>query len=305
MPRGEKAKQICPYFALYPLFSIAFNKNLAHHLKAMQTLRAYFSMAKPGILFGNFLTALSGFAFAGSYRLAIPTLSGLLLIIASACIFNNFVDRKADQKMERTKGRPLAAALIPSHNALLLASLSLTLGALLLLLTSQGAAILSLVGFAIYLFVYTPLKYKTHYATLIGSIAGAIPPVVGYYVGAGALNMTACLLFLLLVTWQMPHFYAISLFRFDEYQAAQIPLLPHVKGVVATKRQMALYIIAFLACAFCLTSFSPLFCLSTMALGLGWLLLALRKDEGGWAKKMFFYSLAMIFFVSLAVCLSN
>lgn len=276
-------------------------------------IKTYYMLTKPGIILGNIITTAAGFALASKghidYGLFLATLVGLSFIIASAGVFNNYIDRFADAKMARTRNRPLATGSIPSFNALLFASaLGIIGGFVLAYFTNLLTVAIALIGFFVYLVLYAFLKYRSFYGTLVGSIAGAVPPVIGYCAVSNHLDTGALLLFLLLVLWQMPHFFAIAIYRFADYSAASIPVLPVVKGMYITKIHMFFYIIAFTATALLLTlsGYTGLLSLMTAAfLGLTWLGLCIigfnSKNETRWAKTMFFYSLIVIMALSLTI----
>jgi protoheme IX farnesyltransferase len=207
-------------------------------------IKEYYELAKPGIIYGNALTATAGFFLASPESLAeagllfATMLIGLSLIIASACVFNNYFDRDIDAKMERTKNRALAAGRIPAHRALTFAAILGLLGALVLWLYTTTLALgVALVGFGVYVFLYTPLKHKTPHALWVGAIAGATPPVVGYTAVTATLDWYALALFTFLFLWQIPHFLSIALYRHEEYQAAGIPLFIHKAPTEQTKRR--------------------------------------------------------------------
>ncbi len=275
-------------------------------LKGTDWAKAYWALVKPGIIFGNLTTAAGGFALASRGDLAFGllgiTLLGLALVIASGCAFNNYIDRTTDQKMARTQNRPLARGIVsPKSAALFALFLGVSGTALLLFYVNLLAALVSLLGFAVYVFFYSFLKYKTVHATLIGSIAGATPPVVGYCAVTHQLDLGALLLFFLLVFWQMPHFFAIALYRLDDYRAASIPVLPLKRGVSRTKVQMLLYVIAFIGVALLFPLFhytGVVYTIVAAALGAAWLWLAIRGiktgDDRVWARKMFLFSLVVI-----------
>ena len=159
-----------------------------------------------------------------------------------------------------------------------------------------------------YLILYTPLKRKTVYGTLIGAIAGAAPPVVGYVSVTNRFDTAALLLFFILVFWQMPHFYAIAIRRLDEYKAAAIPVLPVTDGVHPTKIKMLAYIVAFILATTALTYYkytgytyaAVMFCL-----GLYWFWAGIKGfrsgDDQKWAKKMFLFSLIILTVFSVVV----
>ncbi len=269
-------------------------------------------LTKPGIILGNLITTGAGFALASKgdpdYRLLLLTLLGLSLIIAAACVCNNYIDRAADQKMERTKNRPLVTGTISTPNALCFAALLLLSGSFILFhYTNLLALYIALFGFFVYVVIYSFYKYHSSHATAIGSIAGATPPLVGYAALAGTIDPPALLLYSILVLWQMPHFYAIAVYRLKEYAAASIPVLPLEKGMATTKIQMLIYTIAFCIVAalpayygyagtiyFCVTALVSLFWLYTSLKGFT------AKNETLWARKMFFVSL----FVITALCIT-
>lgn len=275
-------------------------------------VRRYISLTKPGIVMGNAITAAAGFVLASNgavdYKLLFTMLMGLCLIMASGCVSNNAIDRKSDAKMSRTKNRALAQELIEPRQALLFAVCLCAAGTLFLASVSLMALLAALIGFFVYVAVYSYSKHHSMYATWIGSIAGAIPPVVGYTAVSHSLDAAALLLFLIVAIWQLPHFFAIAIYRLEDYTAASIPVLPRVKGILATKVHMLLYIVLFTVVA----SLLPLsgrvgygFLFAVIPLGVAWGFLCIQgftcNDNAKWAKKMFFFSLAVIIGVSIAI----
>lgn len=279
-------------------------------------MHRYFSLTKPGILLGNVITAGSGFALASRGAIAYfpltAVLIGLALVMASACVLNNFLDRISDAKMERTKDRLLARGAIPLRSVLIFAA-CLIIGGLVTLisLTNWLAASIALSGFLVYVVLYTILKHHSVYATQVGSIAGAVPPVVGYAAATNHLDEGALLLFLLVVLWQMPHFFAIAIYRLNDYSAASIPVLPVKRGVHATKKHMVVYIVAFLFAGSLLFARGYVgypFLITLAALGVTWLWLSLRgfqaRQDQVWAKSMFRFSLVTITALSVMIAIS-
>lgn len=266
----------------------------------------YYLITKPGIIMGNLFTLAAGFMLASKGipdpQLFLITLLGLGFIIASACVFNNYIDRQLDVKMERTKQRPIASGLISGRNAIAFATILAIIGNVILgvytnLLTVSVAAI----GFFIYVVLYSMWKSRTIYATAIGSVAGAIPPVVGYCAVSNQFDLGAALLFMMLVLWQMPHFFSIALYHFKDYSRANIPLLPIKKGVFRTKIHMVIYIMAFIFASTLLTYFNYtgyLYYAVTLVMGGAWLLLGLigfkRSNNEKWGRDMFRLSLILI-----------
>ncbi len=263
------------------------------------------------------MTAIGGFFLAAKGNISISMLFGLVfglgLVIASACVFNNYFDRKIDAKMDRTKKRALVTNSITSMNALIYGLVLGIIGfSLLLLYTNYLAAFIGFVGFIFYVFFYTFGKRMTVHGTLIGSISGAVPPVAGYCAVTNNFDLAALLLFLILVFWQMPHFYAIAIFRENDYDAASIPVLPLVKGIAKTKEQMSLYILAFIVAANSLSIFhftGYVYLVVMFTLGVMWFILSFRgfrvSDDKKWARKMFFFSLVIITIFSLLLIFSS
>jgi protoheme IX farnesyltransferase len=276
-------------------------------------IKTYYLLTKPGIIMGNLITTTSGFLLAskGHFNiwLFLATLVGLGSVIASACVFNNYIDRESDKKMARTKNRALPQGIISGKNALVFAVCLGILGALVLsLYTNVLSVVLTAVGFIVYVGCYSLWKHHSSSATLVGSIAGAIPPVVGYSAVSGRFDLGAVLFFLILVLWQMPHFFSIAMYRLDDYANASIPTLPGERGIVAAKFHILLYIIAFLIATsmlivFGYTGFSYLVVVSF--LGLVWLGLSIRgfrrEDHVVWARSMFRVSLVVIMGLSLMI----
>ncbi len=271
-----------------------------------QASKNYLLISKPGIILGNAITTAGGFAMAAGSsfdgKLLTAILIGLSFIIASACIFNNYIDRKSDEKMERTKQRAFVTGMIKAGRAIILAiSLGLAGTFLLAYFAHLLAACIALFGFFVYVVAYSFSKYSTPHATLIGSIAGAVPPVVGYCAVSGRIDLGALLLFGMVAMWQMPHFYAIAIFRLEDYTRAGIPVMPIKRGILATKIQMLAYIVIFLFICTELTVFhytGQVFLIAAIILSLTWIALGMDGFRGNndrlWARKMFFYSLAVI-----------
>ncbi len=255
---------------------------------------------------GNLVTVAAGFILGtkGQFDmwLFLATLLGITLIMASACVFNNYIDRNVDKKMKRTKNRALVTGLINSRNALLFATILGILGGVILLtLTNFLTFVVAGVGFVVYVILYSFWKSKTVYGTAIGSIAGAVPPVIGYCAASNQFDLAACILFAMMVLWQMPHFFAIALFHLEDYKRAGIPVLPLEKGVLRTKIHMILYILAFTPVTVLLTVFGytgNVFLIVTICLGLAWLALGIKgfsiHNNKLWGQQMFRLSLVII-----------
>lgn len=266
----------------------------------------YYQLIKPGIIRGNAITATAGFLLAARGNVDIglfwAMLGGLSFIIASACVFNNYIDRGIDKKMQRTKKRALAQGNISVISALVYGTVLGIAGVVLLTKYTNPLTLwLALFGFFAYVVLYGLAKRHTVHGTVVGSISGAIPPVVGYAAVSGSVDTASFILFLILIFWQMPHFYAIAIYRQKDYESAKIPVLPIIDGHQATKIQMLLYIAAFTLTASLLTLLgyaSYIFLVVVLALGARWFWLGLGgfkvTDDDKWARKMFGFSLIVI-----------
>lgn len=278
-------------------------------------LKAYYQLTKPGIIRGNAITASAGFFLAARGNvdiwLFLAMLGGISLIIASGCVFNNYIDRDIDKKMKRTKNRSLATGQLSGRSALVYASTLGIIGtALLAVYTNTLTLLVALFGFFAYVIVYGIAKRKSVHGTVVGSVSGAVPPVVGYLAVTNNFDPAALLLFLILVAWQMPHFYAIALYRQKEYEAANIPVLPIVKGHSATKKQILYYIIVFSFFVFSLTYFKYTGIIYTLAMAVAcfmWIRIAIKDYKSAqvdaWARKLFGFSLLVLLIFSTMISL--
>lgn len=203
---------------------------------------------------------------------------------------------------------------ISGRNTLVYGTVLGTVGfGILLVFTNMTAVIAALVGAVVYVLVYTPLKHRSLYATLVGSIAGAMPVVVGYTAVTGTFDLGASIIFLILVLWQMLHFYSIAIRRFDEYKAAEVPTLPIVKGSRRGKIHIILYVFLFGVAALSLVYCGKagfFYGIGMLCMSLWWLVAALqglRKgiDDTKWAKKMFFISLTVLMAWSISISVES
>lgn len=276
-------------------------------------IRAYYRLTKPGIIYGNLLTAVSGFLLGSRWHirtdLFLMFALGLGLVIGSACVFNNYVDRDIDSKMARTRKRALASGLITGRHALMYATVLGAIGFMLLaLFVNSLTVLLGAIAFIDYVILYGITKRRSTFGTLVGSIAGAMPPAAGYVAATNRLDSAAWLLFLIVVLWQMPHFYAIAMYRLDDYKSASLPVLPVVKGMRHTKLQILYYIGAFTVAALWLAvaGYTGYIYAATVALlGSIWLFRGVKglraKDDAAWARSMFLFSLIVITVLSVII----
>nr|ELR5101254.1 protoheme IX farnesyltransferase [Providencia rettgeri] len=278
--------------------------------------KQYLQVTKPGIIFGNLISVIGGFLLASKgsidYPLFVATLLGVSLVVASGCVFNNYIDRDIDRIMERTKNRPLVKGLIDPKVSLIYATVLGIAGMLLLLVAANALAmLLAVIGFIVYVGVYSLyMKRKSVYGTLIGSLSGAAPPVIGYCAVTNEFDTGALILLLIFSLWQMPHSYAIAIFRFKDYKAANIPVLPVIKGISVAKTHIFLYVLAFMVATLMLAISGYAgykYLIVGAAVSLWWLGMAIsgfktENDDRVWARKLFIFSIVAI--TSLSVMMS-
>ena len=278
-------------------------------------IKQYLQVTKPGIIFGNLISVIGGFLLAAKGNIDYPlfgfTLLGVSLVVASGCVFNNVIDRDIDPKMERTKNRVMVKGLISPEVALVYGSLLGIAGFMMLFFGANPLAMwLAVMGFVVYVGVYS-LYMKRHsvYGTLIGSLSGAAPPVIGYCAVTNEFDTGAFILLAIFSLWQMPHSYAIAIFRFKDYQAANIPVLPVVKGISVAKNHITLYIIAFMVATLMLSLGGYAgykYLVVAAAVSVWWLGMALSgyktENDKIWARKLFVFSIVAI--TSLSVMMS-
>jgi protoheme IX farnesyltransferase len=282
----------------------------------LKTFGIYYRLTKPGIIRGNLMTALAAYLYGahGVYSLSVflSLAVGTSFIIGSACVFNNIIDRDIDGKMSRTKQRELVVRALSVKSAVIYATVLLLAGCVVLL---KGTNLLTLlfgvIGHVSYVLFYTFAKRKTSLSTLIGTVPGATPPVAGYLAATHRLDIVAVFLFLVLVTWQMPHFLAVAIRRLGDYKSASLPVMPVVKGIVATKNQILGYIVAFILACLGLAQFGHLdafYVVPMLAVGGYWFHTAYsntdKRDDKEWAKDVFVFSLIVLLVWDIAIALN-
>jgi heme o synthase len=270
--------------------------------------RPYLQLTKPGIVIGNLIAVTGGFLLASHGRVhwgrGFLVALGVALVVASGCVINNVIDRDIDGLMARTRNRPMVTGRISVLLALLYGvMLGLSGTGLLYAGTRRFLPVaLVLLGYVVYVGLYSLyMKRNSIHGTLVGSIAGAMPPVVGYCAASGRFDTAAVTLLVMFSLWQMPHSYAIAIFRAQDYRAASIPVFPVVRGFAAAKRQMVLYIAAFTVATLMLGFLGyagKVYMLAALLAGLYWFGLGLAgrtaSNEARWARKLFFTSIIIV-----------
>lgn len=276
-------------------------------------LSAYYRLTKPGIVYGNVFTVIAGFLFASHLSFAplllLSVTVGMALVIAGSCVFNNVMDKRIDAKMERTKNRALVTGAISVSRALLFGGFLVIVGTTALAWgTNALTAGVALFGVIFYVAIYGYAKRTSRLGTIVGSVAGAVPILAGYTAFSNRIDTPGVILFLVLVLWQMPHFYAIAIYRLRDYTEAGIPVLPAMIGVRKTKIAIIAYIIVFLFAElslFLIGEVGYLYLVVIVAFGIAWLSRAVRRpvsgDDTQWGKGVFLFSIQVLIAFSIAV----
>lgn len=283
-------------------------------LQQTPVCKDYLNVTKPGITMSNALMTFTGVWLAGhGHPSIITTLAALVgssLVVMGGCAMNNFMDRDIDQFMARTSSRPLPNGRLQPSRVLLFGTLLSVLGVVVLMLfVNDLSALMALIGLVFYVVIYTGMtKRTTTLSTVVGSISGAVPPLIGWTAITGSLSGVAWLLFAFMFIWQSPHFLSLGMRRAKEYASAGIPLLPVVHGFGPTKQQIIVWTAALIPTSLMLyeVQATGLFYLATaLILGAVYLYKALKgiraKDDFVWATDMFKYSLIYLTVMSLAM----
>lgn len=275
------------------------NSNLISDLK---------SLFKAVVLISNVLPVITGLwlalyftnaSLADHWGAAVLTIIGSTMIMAGALIINNWYDVDIDSVMARTKNRPTVTGTISLKVVLGMGVSFSIFGFTLLLFTSVGAAFYGLIGWFTYVVLYTMWSKRRYtFNTIIGSISGAVTPLIGWAAIDSTLHTVPIVLFLILFIWQMPHTYAIAIKKCDEYKAAGVAMLPVICGFRTTKKQMIFYIICLLPLPFYLTSLGMTFIIIATLLNVIWTVISVKgfftKDSHQWAHTNFIYSVNYI-----------
>jgi len=276
----------------------------------MKAVNAYYQLTKPGVLYGNVLTAIAGFLLAANagrasvtIGLFLATVVGQTLVIAAACVLNNYLDQDIDSIMSRTKTRPSVTGAVSGRAMVIYSAILGILGiATLALWTNYLVVVVGVLGFVIYVWLYGALsKRRSIHGTLVGSISGAMPILGGYVAVSGTIDAGAIIVFLILFFWQFPEFYSISIYRRKEYAAAKVPVMSVVKGVRSTTIQIYVYTVLYVLATLLLTFFGYtgfIYFVVMAASGMYWIWLASRgmtaKHAETWARRMFRFSMIAI-----------
>jgi len=280
------------------------------------TIKKYLLVTKPGIVCCNLVAAAGGFLFASRGRpnvaLLAATVTGISLVVAAGCVFNNLADRDLDRLMERTCNRVLARGLMGPKTAVLYGTLLALAGFSLLCAKANGLCVAFVLGgLFIYVAAYSLyLKRRSPIAIAIGSLAGAVPPVAGYCSAANRFDLGTLLLLTIFTLWQIPHSHAIAIFRLDDFKTSALPVLPVRRGLAITKRHILISITAFTTASLLPTFFGyagKIYLSAAAILGVTWLFMAgigFKTDtERPWARRLFVFSIVSIITLSAMLAL--
>jgi heme o synthase len=194
--------------------------------------RDYLALTKPLVVLFHLITAATSMVLAAGGLPGLPLMAATLLggglAAAASNVLNGYYDRDIDRLMPRTANRPLPAGRIGPFNALVFAAALLGAGLLLLVLRVNGqASLMAAAALVYYVVVYTIwLKRRTYWSSIVGSAAGAFPPLIGWIAVTGQIGLTAVLLFAVVVLWTLPHFWSLAIWRGREYSSAGLGMIP-------------------------------------------------------------------------------
>jgi len=277
--------------------------------------RDYLELCKPRVVALMLLTVVVGMYLAVPGWVPLPlmamSLLGIALCAGSAAAVNHLVDKRIDQLMARTKKRPIARGRVSIQQAIWFASLLGVSGVgVLTYFVNPLTAVLSFITIIGYAGVYTGyLKRATPQNIVIGGLAGAAPPLLGWTAVTNQLDPQALLLVLIIFTWTPPHFWALAIYRLDDYQHAEIPMLPVTHGVRYTKLNVLLYTILLVVVSvlpFIVGMSGWIYLSGAVVLGarfLYWAILLMRSEKQVVAMQTFRFSIVylMVLFVLLLV----
>lgn len=289
---------------------------MAHFGNVYGHWRDYLTLAKPNVVLLMVLTSSIGMFLSVPYWVPWQVLVfgnlGIALCAAAAAAINHIVDQQLDRHMQRTKARPMAQQRLSNRQAIGFVLVSGSIGmALLRLFTNELTLWLTfaaLMGYAVFYTVF--LKRNTPQNIVIGGIAGAAPPLLGWTAVTNTVDPNALLLVLIIFAWTPPHFWALAIHRREEYAAAGVPMLPVTHGVALTSLHCILYVCILLAVSvlpFATQMFGWIYLSAALLLGLWFLKLAfdLWRQKTGSAMRMFGFSIVYLLLLFLFMLLDH
>ena len=283
----------------------------------MNVLKNYLELTKPKVVLMMLITAIIGMLLASktlpSIYLVIISMIGIGLCASSAATINQIIDRNIDANMTRTSKRPLPQGEITTLNASLFAFALMAIGTAILIsqvnILTAALTVASLIGYA---FIYTVfLKRATPQNIVIGGLAGAAPPLLGWTSVTNSIDPNALLLVLIIFVWTPPHFWALAIYRKDDYARESIPMLPVTHGIRFTKLQIILYTILLVLVSllpFIVLMSGNIYLFSALGLGIFYLYSSIKMyltDDEEYPRTSFKYSIYYIFLIFFALLVDH
>ncbi len=277
--------------------------------------RDYLELCKPRVVLLMIITAIVGMCLATTHAVPLQILIfgtlGIAFAAGGAAVVNHVADERIDRKMARTKNRPIVQGKISPRNSIIFASvLAITAMTVLVMFVNTLTAVLTFASLIGYAGVYTLyLKHATPQNIVIGGIAGAAPPLLGWTAVTGQVSAQALLLVLIIFVWTPPHFWALAIYRLEDYVKANVPMLPKTHGVKYTKLNILLYTILLLCVSvlpFVIQMSGLIYLLTTLVIDLRflyWVLKLFKTEDKKVALNTFKFSIYYlgILFVALLV----
>jgi protoheme IX farnesyltransferase len=270
---------------------------------ALPAVRDLIALVKPRIMVMALLTAAGAMTLAPGVvdvPAALWLLAGTGLIVGAANTLNMFLERDIDCLMARTKDRPLPRRRMTPSAALIFGGVQGALALPALAMVNVLTAALGLVALIGYVGVYTPLKQRTHWATWIGAVPGAMPALMGWTAATGHIDIAGLAVFGVLFFWQIPHFHAIAMYRQRDYDAAGLKTLPGARGHAAARREIGAYLIVQVAVSLAVVPLGvagSIYGATAVGLGAFVLVQAFAGIRGGgakWARNVFLASIVYL-----------
>ena len=283
----------------------------------MNVLKNYLELTKPKVVLMMLITAIVGMLLASkslpSLYLVIISMIGIGLCASSAATINQIIDRNIDANMVRTSSRPLPQGQITTFNASLFAFALMIVGtAILVSQVNTLTAVLTVASLIGYAFIYTVfLKRATPQNIVIGGLAGAAPPLLGWTSVTNSIDPNALLLVLIIFVWTPPHFWALAIYRKEDYARESIPMLPVTHGVRFTKLQIILYTVLLVLVSllpYIVLMSGNIYLFSALGLGLFYLYSSIKMyltDDEEYPMTSFKYSIYYIFLIFFALLVDH
>ena len=274
--------------------------------QVLSSWRGYLELTKPGVQALLFVSCISGMLIGSEFKPPLSTfffgLLGISFLAASSAVINHIFDKQIDAKMERTSSRPLVVGDITNNQAVVFSVLLYLSGSLMILTFANALTwVLTTLTFLFYGFIYTRyLKFMTSKNIVIGGLAGAMPPLLGWTAISDTIEPNALLLVLIVMVWTPPHFWALAIHRLDDYSKADVPMLPVQKGVAFTKQHILLYTVLLFVCTllpYATELFNEVYLVCAVILGLIFVYYSYRllvDDSNSHAMPTFAYSIVYL-----------